>query len=275
MILKPNTRLTLNNGVEIPILGLGVFRTVAGEETRRTVQAALELGYRHIDTAHIYRNEADVGFAIKNSNVARQDVFVTTKLWNADQGYDPTLRAFDTSLKTLGLDYIDLYLVHWPVPELRRDTWRAMSQLMQGGQCRAIGVSNYMLHHLQETLEDGGIVPAVNQIEVSPFLYPEDLIAYCRENKIVVEAYSPLTKGQKLNDPRLQSIALRHGKSVAQVLIRWCLQHELVVLPKTVRRERLIENATVFDFELTPDDMALLDGLNENLHTGWDPTRIA
>lgn len=274
MELHLRSTLRLNNGVEIPRFGLGVFRAPRGEETRQAVSDALALGYRHIDTARIYGNERDVGTAVRDSGLPRQEIFVTTKLWNDDQGYESTLRACERSLKELGLEYVDLYLVHWPVSGKRLDSWRAMEKLLADGKCRSIGVSNFTERHLEELLRHAKVVPAVNQVELSPFLYQEELIRYCEGKGIAVEAYSPLTKGQRLGDPTLVEVARRHSRTPAQVLIRWCLQHGLIVIPKSTRKERIHENADVFGFELSAEEMRTLDGLDEELRTSWDPTDV-
>lgn len=269
-----HTSKTLNNGVEIPVVGLGVFRSPPGKTTQKAIQLAFETGYRHIDTAHIYGNETDVGKAVARSGISREEIFVTTKLWNADQGYDSTLKACQKSLRTMNLEYVDLYLIHWPVPELRLESWRAMEKLLDEGQCRSIGVSNYMVHHLEELLEHSGVVPAVNQIELSPYNYRQrlDLLEFCRISNIAIEAYSPLTKGRKLQDPGLKEIAGHYEKTPAQVLIRWALQKGFIVLPKSVNPGRIRENASVFDFAISGEDMEILEGFNEDLSTGWDPT---
>ncbi|UCE04220.1 MAG: aldo/keto reductase [Candidatus Latescibacterota bacterium] len=264
--------MTLRGGVEIPRLGLGVYQTGAGAETRNAVECALACGYRHIDTARIYNNERDVGAAIRASSVPRDEIFVTSKLWNADHGRSKTLRACEASLERLGVDSLDLFLVHWPVQELRGETWEAMVDLLESGRCRAIGVSNYMLRHMRELLAASPVIPAVNQVECSPFLTQTDIRDLCREQGIVVEAYSPLTKGRRLQHPTLREIASSCGRTPAQVLIRWGLQHDLVVLPKSANPDRIRENADVFDFALAPEEMSRLDALDENLHTGWDPT---
>lgn len=268
------TTVTLNNGVKIPVLGLGVFRSPAGKTTRQAVKCALEEGYRHIDTAHIYGNEADVGKAVAASNIPREEIFITTKLWNADQGYKPTLQACELSLRKMNLDYVDLYLMHWPVQDLRLESWKAMERLLAEGKCRSIGVSNFMVRHLEELIDNSEVVPAANQIELSPYNYRQrqDLIKLCTLKNIVIEAYSPLTKGRKLGDPRLVNIAEKYKKTAAQILIRWALEKNFVVLPKSVQAKRIKENSAIFDFAISVEDMDVLDGFNENLVTGWDPT---
>ena len=265
----------LNNGVMIPRLGLGVYQSPPGQVTQKAVEYALKTGYRHIDTARIYNNESDVGSALRNSGIRREDVFITTKLWNSDQGYETALKACDASLKRLGLKYLDLYLIHWPVQETRDTSWKALVQLLKNGRARAIGVSNYTIHHLAELLDKSDIVPMVNQVEFSPFLYQKQLLDYCEKNKIQLEAYSPLTQGAKLNHPRIKEIAKKHDKTPAQVLIRWSLQHNLITIPKSVREERIKENSQVFDYNLTTEDMRILDSLDENFRNSWDPTNIA
>lgn len=273
MALTLQSRARLNNGVEMPYLGLGVYQARPGAEARAAVRYALDAGYRLIDTAKLYGNEADVGVAIRESGIPRDEVFVTTKLWNSDHGYDSTLRAFERSLRELDLDSVDLYLVHWPVSGLRRETWRAMEVIYAQGKAHAIGVSNYMVHHLNELLPEAKVVPAVNQVELNPFLPQREVLAFCRENGIRVEAYSPLTKGRRLGDRRLQELARKHGKTPAQILLRWCLEKDVVAIPKSVRPERIRENREVFDFRLDAEDMRVLDSFDEGLHTSWDPTR--
>lgn len=270
--LRIDTKVKLNNGVEMPIFGLGTFQAQSGRKARDAVLHALQAGYRHVDTASMYGNEEDVGAAIRESGIPREDIFVTTKLWNSDHGYDSGLAAFEKSRRRLGLSYVDLYLIHWPVQDLRNETWRALETLLKEGKCRAIGVSNYMIRHLEELLDNSSTVPAVNQVEFSPYLYQKDLLEFCRKHDVQLEAYSPLTKGHKLNDPKLVDIALKYSKSPAQILIRWALQHGLVVIPKSSKRERIIENADVFDFTISPEDMSLLDSFNEDLCTSWDPS---
>lgn len=256
----------------MPILGLGVYQSQPGKETQAAVEAALEAGYRHIDTASLYANEADVGLAIQATGIKRQEIFVTTKLWNSDHGQKQTLKAFDKSLNKLKLDYLDLYLIHWPVHGLRQDTWKAFETLYQQGLCKAIGVSNYTQRHLTELLNQSEIAPMVNQVEFSPFLYQQELLKFCVQHQIQLQAYSPLTRGQKLNDSRVLQIAAHHGKSSAQILIRWCIQHQVVCLPKSVQKDRIIANAEVFDFELSASEMAQLDACNSFFRTCWDPS---
>jgi diketogulonate reductase-like aldo/keto reductase len=265
--------LVLNTGARIPQLGLGVWQSPRGEGTREAVRSALKLGYRHVDTARIYGNEHDVGEGVRTSGVAREDVFVTTKLWNDDQGYDSALRAFDASLVRLGLDYVDLYLIHWPVAGARLDSWRALERIFEEKRARAIGVSNFLVPHLEELLVEAKVVPAVNQIEVHPFLQVRDTRAWCEAKGIVVEAYSPLTHGERLKDPVVTDVARRLGRTNAQVLLRWGVQHGMVVLPKSVREERIAENAKIFDFSLDADAMGRLDGLEAGHATGWDPRK--
>jgi diketogulonate reductase-like aldo/keto reductase len=263
--------LALRDGGAIPQVGLGVWQTPRGEVARKAVTAALQLGYRHVDTARIYGNERDVGVGVKESGVPRAAVFVTTKLWNDDQGFDSALRAFDASLARLGLEYVDLYLLHWPVAGRRLDSWRALERLHAEKRARAIGVSNFLVPHLEELLARAEVVPAVNQIEVSPFLQQRATRELCARQGIVVEAYSPLTHGQRLDHPVVTSIAARIARSPAQVLLRWGIQHGMVVLPKSAREARIRENAAVFDFVLDSAAMAALDGCEEGLATGWDP----
>ena len=254
------------------MLGLGVFQTPPGIVTQKAVLSALKAGYRNIDTASLYGNEHDVGQAVRDSGLPREQVFVSTKLWNTDQGYDSALRACDQSLRRLGLGYIDLYLIHWPVPGLRKESWRALVELQRRGVCRAIGVSNYTVRHLRELLDGSESTPDVNQVEFNPFLYQKELLSFCNGKKIQLEAYSPLTREYRLSHPEVLEVARRCSKTPAQILIRWSLQHGLVVIPKSVRPERIKENAEVFDFEMSGPDMATLDSLNEDLHTCWDPS---
>ncbi len=261
-----------------PVLGLGVFQSPPGPETRQAVAWALEDGYRLIDTAAMYGNEADVGAAVRASGIPRAETFVTTKLWHSDHGYDPAKRAARRSLVTLGLDYIDLYLIHWPranSPADRLESWRALEELKDEGVCRSIGVSNYAIRHLEELAGHSRTSPSVNQVEFHPFVYDPELLSYCAAHGIQVEAYSPLTRNRRLNDDAIASVARAHGRSPAQVLIRWGLQHGVVEIPKSVHRERIRENARVFDFELSAEEMVRLDSLRDRRRvTQWDPTEI-
>ena len=274
MQFKIDTKVKLNNGVGIPIFGLGVFRAGAGEGTRNAVGWALDAGYRHIDTAHIYGNEVEVGAALQESRLHREKVFVTTKLWNDHQGYRRTLKAIDKSLTFLKLDYVDLFLMHWPEPGERLESWRAMEEIYAEGKARAIGVSNFMRRHLDELVNISQVVPAVNQIELHPFCQQRDAVARSRELGIAVQAYSPLAKAKRMDHPVLVQIANATGRSVAQVMIRWGLQHGFIQIPKSADRDRIRENATVFDFALTPDQMKQLDALEEGFHSAWDPTNV-
>ena len=272
--LSLQSRVELSNGVEMPVLGLGVYQSPPGRTTQNAVQSALRIGYRHFDTARIYGNEEDGGRAIRDSGIPRDEVFVTTKLWNSDQGQDSTMRACDASLKRLGLSYLDLYLIHFPVTETRNDSWNAMQKLVENGKCRAVGVSNFMINHLDELAESSDRVPAVNQVEFHPFLFQKELLVYCEKHGIRLEAYSPLARAERLNHPTITEIGRNYSKTPAQIMIRWGLQHQLVVIPKSTREERIRENSQVFDFNLSEDDMLILDGLNQNLRTNWDPTRV-
>ncbi|MFI8194162.1 aldo/keto reductase [Streptomyces sp. NPDC085946] len=267
--------VTLNNGVEIPQLGFGVFQ-VPDAETTAAVSAALEAGYRSIDTAAIYGNEAGVGKALAASGIARDDLFITTKLWNADQGYDTTLRAFDASLDKLGLDYVDLYLIHWPTParDLYRESWKALEKLAADGRIRAAGVSNFQPAHLKRLLDGTGLVPAVNQIELHPGLQQSELRALHADLGIATEAWSPLAQGAVLSDDAITAIAARHGKSPAQVVIRWHLQLGNIVIPKSVTPARIRENLDVFDFALTDEEMTSIAALDRGLRTGPDPDTL-
>ncbi|MEU3556281.1 aldo/keto reductase [Streptomyces fragilis] len=264
--------VTLNNGVDIPQLGFGVFQ-VPDEDTTAAVTAALEAGYRSIDTAAIYGNEAGVGKAIAASGVARDDLFVTTKVWNSEQGYDATLRAFDESLAKLGLDHVDLYLIHWPTParDLYLDTWRAFERLAADGRIRAAGVSNFQPAHLRRLLDHSSLVPAVNQVELHPALQQAELRAVHAELGIATEAWSPLAQGAVLQEEAIVSLAERHGRTPAQIVLRWHLQLGNVVIPKSVTPARIAENIDVFGFTLTDEEMASLATLDRGLRTGPDP----
>jgi 2,5-diketo-D-gluconate reductase A len=265
--------ITLNNGVTVPQLGFGVWQ-VGDDEVTPAVATALEAGYRHIDTAAIYGNERGVGKAIAESGIARDELFVTTKLWNAEQGFDSTLRAFDASLEKLGLEKVDLYLIHWPVPakDAYVDTYKAFERLYAEGRVRAVGVSNFEPHHLNRLLAETGVVPAVNQIELHPFLQQLPLREELARHQIVTEAYSPLSSGKGvIDDPTIRSIAAAHGKTPAQVTLRWHIEIGNLVIPKSVTPERIRENIDLFDFELTDDDRAQISGLDRDGRVGAHP----
>lgn len=264
--------VTLHDGVEIPQLGFGVFQ-VPPEDTQQTVEEALRIGYRHIDTAAAYRNEAGVGAAIAASRIPRDEVFVTTKLWNSNQGYDTTLRAFERSLDRLGMEHVDLYLIHWPLPTLGRfvDTWRAFERIHDEGRSRSIGVSNFRIEDLERLREEGERRPTINQVELHPRLRQDDLRAWHRAHHVATESWSPLARGDMLDDETIRSIASHHDKTAAQVILRWHLQLGNVVIPKSVRPERIRENFELFDFELSDEDMAAIALLDIGERLGADP----
>ncbi|MFB5269804.1 aldo/keto reductase [Paenibacillus enshidis] len=266
--------VTLHNGVKMPWFGLGVFKVEDGQEVIDSVKYAIKAGYKSIDTAKIYENEEGVGQAIRESGITRDELFVTTKVWNADQGYDSTLKAFDTSLQKLGLDYLDLYLIHWPGKDKYKETWKALEKLYKDGRVRAIGVSNFHVHHLEDLLADAEIKPMVNQVELHPLLTQVELREYCKKQGIQIEAWSPLAQGQLLDNAVLKEIADKHGKSTAQVILRWDLQNEIVTIPKSIKEHRIIENADVFDFELSAEDMDKINALNQNHRVGPDPDTL-
>ncbi|WP_329183558.1 aldo/keto reductase [Actinacidiphila glaucinigra] len=268
----PTPDITLNNGVTMPQLGFGVFQ-VPDADTAAAVTAALENGYRSIDTAAIYGNEAGVGQALAASGVARDELFVTTKLWNGDQGYDSTLAAFDASLAKLGLDHVDLYLIHWPAParDTYLDTWRAFEKIHAEGRARAIGVSNFQPAHLQRIIDNSDVVPAVNQVELHPQLQQAELRAFHARHGIATEAWSPLAQGAVLSDPVVTGIADRLGRTPAQVILRWHLQLGNVVIPKSVTPERIRQNIDVFDFALSDADIAAITALDSGTRIGPDP----
>ena len=270
MIQNLQDTVMLNNGVAMPGLGLGVFKVGDGSPVVSAVKSALRAGYRSIDTAAVYGNEEGVGQAINESGIEREKLFVTSKVWNADQGYETTLQAYETSLKKLGLEYLDLYLIHWPVKGKYLDTWRAMTELYKQGKVRAIGVSNFQIHHLKDILDASDVVPAVNQIELHPLLNQKDIRDFCQLNNIVVEAWSPLMKGN-LDLPVLLDLAKKYQKSPAQIVLRWHIQHGVVVIPKSVHDHRIRENALVFDFSLSADEVTLIDTLHTGKRFGPDP----
>ncbi|WP_184322089.1 aldo/keto reductase [Geobacillus subterraneus] len=264
---------TLHNGVKMPWLGLGVFLVKDGEEVINAVKTALEVGYRSIDTAAIYGNEQGVGKAIAESGIPRDELFITTKVWNADHGYESTLAAFDESMKKLGLDYLDLYLIHWPLPSRGKyvETWRALEKLYKDGRVRAIGVSNFKTHHLEEIMANCEIKPMVNQVEYHPRFNQKELHDFCKSHGIQLEAWSPLAQGRLLDHPVLVEIANKYNKSTAQIIIRWDLQTEVVTIPKSVKPHRIAENADVFDFELSQEDMDKINALHHNERMFADP----
>ena len=262
---------TLHNGVKMPWLGLGVYKAAEGKEVEGAVRTALEVGYRSIDTASIYGNERGVGKAVRESGVPREEVFITTKVWNDRQGYESTLQAFEESRQRLGVEYVDLYLIHWPVKGKYKETWRALEKLYKDGWVRAIGVSNFQIHHLEDLMADCEIRPMVNQVELHPRLTQEPLRDFCRKHQIQVEAWGPLMRGQIFDNPVVVELSRKYGRTPAQILLRWDLQHGIVTIPKSVRPERIRENAGIFDFTLAEEDMAKLDALNENRRIGPDP----
>ncbi len=262
---------TLHNKVEMPYFGLGTYQSSNDREVIDAVRYALEAGYRHIDTASVYKNEEGVGSGIKESPVARKDLFVVTKVWNTDQGYDTTLKAFDDSLNRLGLDYLDLYLVHWPVAGKYKETWRAMERLYLEKRVRSIGVSNFLKHHLEDLISDADVVPMVNQMEFHPYVVQQELLDFCNKNTIQYEAWSPFMQGKIFNLKEIQQVAGKYKKSVAQLTLRWNLQKGVVTIPKSAKKDRIVENANIFDFEISQTDVAYLDSLDRGERIGPDP----
>ena len=266
---------TLHNGVKMPWFGLGVFKVEEGPELVNAVKAAIINGYRSIDTAAIYGNEEGVGQGIreglKEAGISREDLFVTSKVWNSDLGYESTLEAYQTSLKKLGLEYLDLYLIHWPVEGKYNDAWKALETIYNEGRVKAIGVSNFHIHHLKDLMKNAEIKPMIDQVEFHPHLTQKELQAFCREQGIQLEAWSPLAQGQLLDDETLKEIAVKYSKSVAQVILRWDLQNGVVTIPKSTKEHRIIENSSIFDFSLSNEDMAKIDGMNQNRRVGPAP----
>ncbi|MGB5355341.1 MAG: aldo/keto reductase [Eudoraea sp.] len=262
---------TLNNGIEMPYFGLGVYLSKDGQEVVNAVKWALDCGYRHIDTASIYKNETGVGKGIKESNVLREEVFVVSKVWNSDQGYETTLRAFEATLDRLGLEYLDLYLIHWPVSGKYKDTWRALEYLYEQKLVRSIGVSNFMEHHLVDLMEESSIVPMVNQMEFHPFLAQQSLLDFCVKNQIQYEAWSPMMQGNIFTIEEFKELAKKYKKSIAQIVLRWDLQKGVITIPKSSKKERIISNADIFDFELDQEDVDKLDSLDKSKRFGPDP----
>lgn len=266
---------TLQNGVKMPWFGLGVFKVEEGPELVNAVKTAIIKGYRSLDTAAIYGNEEGVGQGIreglKEAGITRDELFVTSKVWNSDLGYESTISAYETSLKKLGLEYLDLYLIHWPVAGKYKDAWKALEALYAEGKVKAIGVSNFHIHHLQDLLEDAEVKPMVNQVEFHPRLTQKELLAFCQEQGIQMEAWSPLAQGQLLDHEALKEIADKYGKSVAQVILRWDLQNGVVTIPKSTKEHRIVENSSIFDFVLSDEEMKKIESLNENHRVGPDP----
>jgi diketogulonate reductase-like aldo/keto reductase len=268
MIIKPLGEVTtLKGGVKMPSLGLGVWQVNDGDEVINAVSWALEAGYRSIDTAMIYGNEEGVGKALRESSVQREEVFVTTKVWNGDQGYESTLKAFEESRRRLGLEYIDLYLIHWPINGKYVDTWKAMIHLYKEGYVRAIGVSNFLEKHIDDIIDATGQAPAVNQVEMHPLYTRKPLLNFCVEKDIRVTAWSPLMQG-KLDIPVILELSKKYGKTPAQIVLRWHLQNGVIVIPKSVKKHRIIENSQIFDFDISKEDMERIDGLNQNKNFG-------
>lgn len=267
--------VTLHNGVKMPWLGLGVFKVEEGPELVNAVKTAIVKGYRSIDTAAIYENEEGVGEGIrqglKEAGLSREDIFVTSKVWNADLGYEETLAAYETSLQKLGLEYLDLYLIHWPVEGKYKEAWKALETLYKEEKVRAVGVSNFQIHHLEDLMKDGEVKPVINQVEYHPRLTQKELHAFCQKHDIQLEAWSPLMQGELLDNDVLKEIAEKHGKSVAQIILRWDLQNGVITIPKSTKEHRIVENSSVFDFELDAEDVSKINELNQNHRVGPDP----
>ena len=263
--------LKMNDNCQIPVVGLGTWKSEPGKTTSQAVLDSLEAGYRHIDTARAYDNETDVGRAVNDSGLPREDLFITTKLWNQHQGYEEAIEACEKSLNRLNCDYIDLYLIHWPLREKRNHSWKAFIELRDRGLCKSIGVSNFTIEHLAEIEAKFGILPAVNQVEFHPYHYQKELLDYCNSKNIIIEAYSPLVHAKRMDEPKLGAISEELGKTPAQILIRWSIQRGMVVLPKSVNKSRIIENFSVFDFDIPDSMMKKLDELDESFVTCWDP----
>lgn len=269
--------IKLNNGITMPRIGLGTWLTKNGAEVERAVAAALECGYRLIDTAKYYDNEESIGHAIKASGIKREDIFITTKLWNADQGYESTLKAFDESLERLDVDYIDLYLIHWPMPRVGKyiETWKALEKLYTDKKVRAIGVSNFTIETLQKLIANAKIMPVINQIELHPKFAQQEMREFCRKYNIQVESYSPLMHGGDiLSDNVIQRIADKHHKTIAQVVLRWHIQNGLIVIPKSVNLDRIRENIDIFDFKLDDSDMRVIDAMDAGVRNNPDPDKF-
>ncbi|MFD2639062.1 aldo/keto reductase [Piscibacillus salipiscarius] len=274
MIQSLQDRIKLNNGVEMPGFGLGVYKAEEGKEVVEAVRTAVNHGYRLIDTASFYGNETGVGEGIRETDVAREDLFITTKVWNDEQGYDETLRAFERSLERLNQEYLDLYLIHWPVKEHFQDTWKAMERLYEEGVIKSIGVSNFHVHHLQKLFTKANVKPVINQIEYHPHLTQQEVKTFCDKEDIQMEAWSPLKRGRLFEDPTITQIAERHGKSPAQVILRWDVQNHVITIPKSVTPSRIRDNADIFDFNLSEDEMDQINRMNQNDRTGMNPNEF-
>ena len=275
MIKNIQDTTTLHNGVKMPWFGIGVFKVEEGPELVNAVKSAIKHGYRSIDTAAIYENEEGVGQAIregiKEASIPREELFITSKVWNSDLGYESTIAAYETSLKKLDLEYLDLYLIHWPVEGKYKEAWRALETLYKEGRVKAIGVSNFQVHHLEDLMNDAEIKPMVNQVEYHPRLTQKEIQAFCQDHGIQLEAWSPLMQGQLLDNLVLQEIANKYNKTIAQVILRWDLQNGVVTIPKSTKEHRIVENSTIFDFELTKEEMQRINELNQNHRVGPDP----
>lgn len=262
---------TLHNGVKMPYLGLGVYLSEDGKEVINAIKWALDAGYRHIDTASVYNNERGVGMGIAESDVPREEIFVVSKVWNSDQGYESTLKAFDATLERLGLDYLDLYLIHWPVSGKYKDTWKALEFLYKQKRIKAIGVSNFMQHHLEDLLSTAEVIPMVNQMEFHPYLVQQNLLNFCKDKNIQYEAWSPMMQGKIFGMDIFKELEKKYNKTIAQIVLRWDLQKGVITIPKSSKKDRIISNADIFDFELSADDMAHLDSLDKGQRFGPDP----
>lgn len=263
--------VTLANGVEMPYFGLGVFLTKEGREVEDSVKWAFETGYRHIDTAAIYGNERGVGKAVKASGIPRKEIFITTKAWNGNMRSGTVMRGFEESLERLQTDYVDLYLIHWPVRGRFKETWKIFEEIYHSGRARAIGVSNFLIHHLEDLFTISNITPMVNQVECHPYLVQQELQDFCKSHKIRYEAWSPLMQGSVVDVPQLKELGEKYNKTAAQIALRWNLQKDIITIPKSIRKERIQENADIFDFELSSEDVKLIDSLNRDKHFGAHP----
>jgi len=262
---------TLHNGVKMPYFGLGVYLSKDGTEVINAVKWAIQHGYRHIDTAAVYDNEEGVGEGIRASGIPREDIFLVSKVWNTEQGYDSTIKAFETSLKKLNTEYLDLYLIHWPVKGKYKETWKALEDLYRQKRIRAIGVSNFLQHHLEDLLTEASVVPMVNQMEFHPYLVQQELLNYCNSKKIQYEAWSPLMQGKIFEMDIFKKMAEKYKKTIAQLVLRWDLQKSVITIPKSSKKQRIVDNAAIFDFSISEEDMAVLDGLDKGQRFGPDP----